>query len=294
MNEREITPLIKHCQMRGAGVDLHVAVSGEGQPVVLLHGFPECWYAWHHQIPALVASGYKVLAPDLRGYNLSEKPQLISSYSIDYLVDDVAELLRSNGSSTRAHIVGHDWGGIIAWFFAWRYPHLIDKLVIMNAPHPAVFHDQVWKTNQWMKSWYVLLFSLPLVAEWRLSRDNFKLLRQMFKNSPWRTDAFSEGDIDVLIDAIAQPDALTSALNYYRCGVRDSNIRSQASSVRTDAQTLIIWGLQDIALGMQLLEGNEKYAPNLQVERIADAGHWVQNEAPTEVNTALIRFLSQI
>ncbi len=284
--------IIKHDQVQGSGVTLHVASSGTGALVVLLHGFPECWYSWHRQIPALAEAGFKVLAPDLRGYNLSDKPRGVDSYHVSHVIDDVAEVVRAHGGE-RAHIVGHDWGGIIAWCFAARYPHLVNKLVILNAPHMGVYREIIGRSKQLLKSWYVLLFALPWIPEWRLSRKNYAAVRRMFKKMPVRPDAFSEEDIDYLVEAISRPGALTAALNYYRCGVRRRGAMQIARTAYTDAETLIIWGEQDMALGLELLEGNEKYAPNLKIHRISDAGHWVQNEAADEVNAVLVKFLSE-
>lgn len=283
-------PLI-HSRVPGSGITLHSVSCGEGPQVVLLHGFPECWYSWHHQLQALAAAGFRVTALDLRGYNLSDKPGGVSQYHVNYLVDDIAEVIRNTGTNERAHIVGHDWGGILAWIFASRYPQLTNKLVIMNAPHPGVYREQLWRSTQAFRSWYVLLFTLPQVAEWKLSANNYAAIRKMFKKMPVKENAFSDQDVDVLIGAISQPGALTAALNYYRCGVLDRSGMNMARYARTEAPTLIIWGEKDTALGIELLNGNEQFAPNLQIHRIPEAGHWVQNEAPEEVNAVLSSFL---
>ena len=150
----------------GGGVTLHVVRAGaEGPAVVLLHGFPEFWYSWRHQIDPLVDAGFSVVAPDLRGYNLSDRPREVGAYRLDHLVEDVAAVMRATGRA-RAHVVGHDWGGVIAWALAGAHPELVDKLVIMNAPHARSYVETVRRSlRQMLRSWYVLFFQLPLLPE---------------------------------------------------------------------------------------------------------------------------------
>jgi pimeloyl-ACP methyl ester carboxylesterase len=259
--------------------------------VVLLHGFPEDARTWKHQVPALVAAGFSVLVPDQRGYHRSDRPTHEGAYHIRHLVADVEAILRATERG-RAHLVGHDWGGIVAWTVAGVHPGLIDKLVIMNAPHMDIYHARVRAlSRQTLRAWYVGLFRMPWLAERILSAGNFRAVRDVFRRGPARP-AFSEPDIEGYIDALARPGALTAALRWYRDNAAADAARLMRSA-RTQAPTLVIWGEQDTALGLDLLDGLERVAPDLRIHRIPDAGHWVQNEAPEEVNRVLIDFLSK-
>ncbi len=280
----------RHERIAADGLDLHVVTAGNGPPVILLHGFPENWRSWQQQIPALVGAGFSVLAPDMRGYNLSDRPAPKNAYQLDHLVADVVALVQVTGQS-RAHIVGHDWGGIIAWAFAEKHPELVDKLVILNAPHLKIYLQKVRQPRQMFKSWYMFFFLLPRLPEIALSARNFQAIRDMFKLRPARKTAFTDTDIEQYIDALSQPGALTAALNYYRANFTMANARRFAHSPPLRMETLIIWGELDPALGIELLEGLDQVAPYCRVHRLRDASHWVQNEAPREVNQLLLDFL---
>lgn len=280
---------IRHERIKADGVDLHVAVVGQGPPVILLHGFPENWRSWRRQFAALVHAGFSVWAPDMRGYNLSERPSDREAYHLRHLIADVASVVHATGYP-RAHIGGHDWGGIVAWTFAGHNPDLIDKLVIFNAPHLAIYLEKVRQPPQMFRSWYVLFFLLPRLPERALSARNFGAVRDMFKRLPTRAGAFSDEDIDQYIRALSSPGALTAGLNYYRANLRSDGV-ALARSARIAAETLVIWGDHDPAMGPEVLDGLEKVAPRVRVHRIPDASHWVQNEAPDEVNRVLTNFL---
>jgi pimeloyl-ACP methyl ester carboxylesterase len=280
---------LRHERIKADGVELHVARGGEGPPVILLHGFPETWHSWHRQIAALADAGFSVLAPDMRGYNLSDRPAPCRAYHLRHLVADVVALVRATGHP-RAHIAGHDWGGIVAWTFAGEHPELLDKLVILNAPHPRIYFEKVRRPPQMFRSWYVLFFQLPALPEYALSARNFRAVRDMFKRYPARTGAFSDEDIEQYVEALSRPGALTAGLNYYRANLT-SDAREMACSAVSGAETLVIWGELDPALGVELLEGLDRVAPRVRVHRISDASHWVQNEAPDEVNRVLTEFL---
>jgi epoxide hydrolase 4 len=281
---------LRHVRIAGDGVDLHVVTAGKGPPVILLHGFPENWRSWRRQIPALTSAGFSVLVPDLRGYNLSGRPAEQNGYRLDHLVADVVALVHATGYP-RAHIVGHDWGGVIAWAFASQYPQLVDKLVILNAPHLKIYLKKVRYPPQMLRSWYVLFFLLPRLPELVLSARDYLAIRYMFKLGPAGEAAFSESDINEYIQALSQPGALTAALDYYRANLKMAVLRTFARVARIDLETLVIWGELDPALGIELLEGLDEVVPRLRIHRVPRSSHWVQNEAPLEVNRSLVRFL---
>ena len=280
---------IRHQRIQNDDVPLHVAVAGKGPPVILLHGFPENGHSWHRQIEPLVNAGYSAWVPNLRGYPPSGIPAQRHAYHLRHLAGDVAAIAKATGYP-RAHVVGHDWGGIIAWTFAGMQPDLLGKLVIMNAPHMHLYTEKVWRTSQMFRSLYVALFQLPVLPERLLAAGDFRVVRRMFQRMPAQKNAFGDADIARYITMLATPGALKAALDYYRENLR-SNGMALASAARTDAETLVIWGMQDPALGAVLLDGLERFAPRVHIHRIAYASHWVQNEAPEEVNKVLLDFL---
>jgi len=269
-------------------IRLHAVTAGSGPLVVLLHGFPEFWYSWRHQIPALADAGFRVIAPDLRGYNASDKPEGIRSYAIDHLVNDVAQLIERE-SQGPAFLVGHDWGGVIAWRCAALHPHLIQKLVILNAPHPAAYRRLLWHSpGQWLRSAYAGLFQLPWLPEFLLRRGDFWLIERALRR---RTSpaAFSAADIAAYKEALRVPGALTSALTYYRAAFWYSRgLFTEPQQVTTP--TVLIWGERDPYLSPQLSRNLESFASNLRVERLSNVGHWIQNEAGEVVNRLLVDF----
>lgn len=276
-------------RIAGDGLTLHTEITGEGPAVILLHGFPENADAWRHQIPALVQAGYSAWVPNLRGYPPSGISPRQRDYRLSRLVNDVAAIAAATGQE-RVNVVGHDWGGIIAFAFAGAYPALLSRLVILNAPHMRIYSDKLWRTSQLFRSAYIGLFQLPWLPEWMLSAGGFFLLRQMFKRTPARKDTFRDADIERYIAGLAQQGALKAALDYYRANMRPGALRL-AYEARIDAPLQVIWGARDPALGIFLLDGLERFAPRTRVHCIPDAGHWVQNEAPDEVNRVLTGFL---
>jgi pimeloyl-ACP methyl ester carboxylesterase len=202
-----------------ADVTLHVVTAGTGPPVVLLHGFPEHWWSWRNQIAALARAGYSVWVPDLRGYNRSTRPAAIAAYDLRRLVADVAAVVRATGAA-RAHVAGHDWGGIIAWSLAGHYPNLVDRLMILNAPHPDVYARRAWRTTQAIRSAYVPFFALPWLPDHTLRAGRFFVLRSMIRRLAVRQAAISEADMDRYLAALSEPGALRAALAYYRANFR--------------------------------------------------------------------------
>jgi len=257
---------------------------------VLLHGFPEFWYGWRHQIPALVVAGFRVLAPDMRGYNLSEKPPGVAAYAMAHLVADVVALIRHAGAE-RATVVGHDWGGMVAWGVARHAPEVLERLAVLNAPHPAAFLRLLRTPDQARRSSYMGFFQLPGLAERVLQAGNFALFERIFRNDPTRPGAFTDTDIARYKAALGQPGALTGGLNYYRAAAR-GGARRAGREIPPSLPTLLIWGEQDRHLGVPLAEESQREVPHLQLARLPQASHWVQHDAPEEVNRLLLEFLT--
>jgi epoxide hydrolase 4 len=275
----------------GAGVQLHAVLAGpqDGPLAILLHGFPECWYSWRHQIPALVQAGYRVAVPDQRGYNLSDKPVGIHAYQIDHLTADVASLMQALGHS-QVTLVGHDWGGAVAWRFAMDHGDAVDKLVIMNAPHPVAFAKALRRDSaQRRRSWYMFAFQLPWLPEALLSLAPRVTARLLLRGTAVRREAFSEDDLEVMAAALAQPGASRAMIHWYRAGFR---YRAAKKASTIEVPTLLIWAEDDMALGKALTYGLERGVPNLAIHYVSRCGHWVQNEAPAEVNKRLRAFLA--
>ena len=274
------------------GVRLHFVEQGEGPLVVLLHGFPEFWYSWRHQIPALAEAGFRVIAPDQRGYNTSEKPPGVLSYRIEHLVDDVAALIEHAGES-RAVVVGHDWGGAVAWAIAMLRPEVVEKLVVLNAPHPGALQREFRRLRQLARSWYVFFFQLPWLPEAAIRFGGYRVLDRGMRRETTRPGAFSDEDIAAYKNALAQPGALTAAINYYRAAVRRNPFDSARMLRPIDVPALLIWGERDPYLGIELTEGLERWVPGVRVERIPEASHWVQVDAAERVNELMIEFLRE-
>ncbi len=271
------------------GLFLHTLIAGpaDGPLAVLLHGFPEHWVSWRKQIPALAQAGYRVIVPDQRGYNRSSKPWGIRPYRLDALTKDVAGLIHKCGRET-AVIIAHDWGGGVAWQFAADYPHMTDKLIVMNAPHPKAMGREFRKGwEQRLKSWYMLFFQLPLLPELIFTLNPRQTARQSFQQMTLQPDAFSSDEVEMMAVAMSQPRAITSMINWYRAvRYRPAN---KASLIA--APTLLIWGEQDFALSKSLTYDLEKWVPHIQRHYIPNSNHWVQNEAAEEVNSAMLAFL---
>ena len=275
------------------GLRLHCVEAGTGPLVVLLHGFPEFWYAWRHQIPALADAGYRVVAPDLRGYNTSDKPSRVRDYRPRVLVQDVADLIVALGAGSAA-VAGHDWGGGLAWLLAMQHPKRVERLVLLNAPHPVRFLKGLRSPRQLRRSWYILAFQLPWLPERLVAARDFQALRWIFRHQPTRPGAFTAQDIDRYVAAAAQPGALRAAINYYRAAFRANPLAQAHGLRRVDIPTLIIWGDQDRSLGRELAEPDRAWVPDVRVERIAEASHWVQADDPEQVNQLMVDFLEPI
>ena len=275
----------QHGEIMTNGIRMHYVTQGSGPLVVLLHGFPEFWYSWRYQIPFLAEHGYTVVAPDLRGYNDSDKPR--TGYDVATLIRDIEGLVTGLGQE-KAIIVGHDWGGVLAWAFAAAYPQMTERLIVMNAPHPAAMMREFRTLKQLRKSWYIFFFQLPWLPEYVLLRNNANEVGRMLRGAALQKYVFPRDVTAKFQQAMSKPGAMTAALNYYRQLFR----RLPGSSrVIISAPTLLIWGEHDIALGIELTTGLEQWVGNLEIKRIPDSGHWVQQEQPDKVNQFMLDFL---
>ncbi len=283
---------VEHHEAQLPEVRLHYAAMGpeDGPLVVLLHGFPEFWYSWRHQMGPLADAGYRVVAPDMRGYNISEKPAGVAAYGTSKLTGDVAALIRHLGHE-RAVVGGHDWGAAVAWLFAQEYPELLAKLVIMNVPHPVAFRSRFFQEWQFLKSWYMLAFQIPWMVEFVSQITGFYIFRQVFRNDPVNPDAFSEEDVLRYMEALQQPGALSAGINYYRAFVRDLLMGRSPKPRIIEQPVLVLWGERDAYLGLHLAEPPAKWVPDFRLVRFPDASHWVQVDVADQVNASMLDFL---
>ncbi len=274
-------------------VSLAVQEAGEGDTVVLLHGFPELSHCWRHQLPALAAAGYRAVAPDLRGYGASDAPEGVDAYAMPRLAADIAGLIAALGEE-RVHLVGHDWGGSIAWALAARAPQLVRSLTILNSPHPVASAECRQIPEQQQKSWYMLLFQFPGIAEEWLARDDFANLRRFVFDTA-APGTFPPADQAVYCDALRRDGRLTAALNYYRANIPPENwLKPPPDLPPIEVPTTIIWAEADAYMSGLLLERSiEKVAGPLHVERLPGVGHWLQQEEPERVTALLLAALER-
>lgn len=273
--------------------------TGDAPLVVFLHGFPEHWYAWHHQLDRFAAAGYQVIAPDLRGYNRSDQPDGVSSYRPAELVADIRGLIAAQGAPTAA-VVGHDWGGLVGWELAIRDPEVVRQLAVLNAPHPDRYRQQLSRSpEQLLRSWYVFVAQLPWVPERLLWAGRDQLVDSLGEGAV-DPDAFSEETKDRYRRAIERAGSLAGPLNYYRAMARET-VRLEARSLlpgqsgrdgTVSVPTLVCWGLDDPALDPALLNGLDRWVPECRIRRLSETSHWPQLERPQRVTTELLDFLA--
>ncbi|MEF8812417.1 MAG: alpha/beta hydrolase [Halovenus sp.] len=299
----------RHETARVNGVDLHYVTveppanavdnpTGTPPVAVLLHGFPEHWYAWRHQLSPLAAAGHRVVAPDMRGYNRSSAPDSVDSYGMADLVGDVRGLV-GHLKAPAVDLVGHDWGGLVAWETAIREPELVRRLAVLNAPHPAVYRRALRRSpDQLLRSWYVFLVQVPWLPERLLAAGEFRAVASMLGDTV-DPDAFTPAEIRRYREAMARTESVSGPLNYYRAIARDT-LRADLRALlpggsrrdeTVDAPTLVVWGEQDRALSVDLLGGLDRWVPDLTVRRLPAASHWVQADAPERVTDELRAFL---
>jgi pimeloyl-ACP methyl ester carboxylesterase len=270
-------------------VQLHYVEAGDGPLVVLLHGFPEFWYGWRLQIQALAAAGFRVVVPDMRGYNLSSRPKGVDSYGIEKLAGDVRDLVHERGAQS-ALLAGHDWGGSVAWATAMNHPEIVDRLAILNAAHPRKLSEGLHHPGQLRKSWYFFFFALPDLPDAIVHANDWHFFRHFLHDA---RPAYTAEEMDRYIEAWSQPGAATGMINYYRSSVRTPAKKAEAAIHPIKAPTLVIWGQRDAYLGQELAEPEHDDVPGLErVERLSEASHWVHHDDAERVNQLLTNFFA--
>lgn len=272
------------------GLRFHYVTAGpeDGRPILLLHGFPEFWFGWRHQIPALATAGYRLIVPDQRGYNLSATPAGIRNYDLDLLAADMLALIDQLGYE-KVYLVGHDWGAAVAWWLVIHHPERFHKLAILNVPHPRVMARNLrGNLRQLLKSWYMFFFQIPWLPEFLLGLGDSEGLASLLRRSG-RPGTFSAEDIEGYRAAWRQPGALSGMLNWYRALFRRA--RRPMPKGKIMMPVLILWGEQDVALSAEMAEQSLAYCADGSLELFPDATHWVQHDAAAAVNRHLIDFL---
>ncbi len=276
-----------HALIKTNGVNLHVVQAGpeDGPLVILLHGFPEFWYGWRKQIDFLAEQGYRVWAPDQRGYNISEKPNGIAAYNLNELSADVIGLIDAAGRET-AILVGHDWGAAVAWWTACKYPQRLSKLVILNVPHQNVFRKTVLNDReQTMRSWYMGFFQIPFIPETLMGVMSEAFARGMQSSS--KPGAFTDEDMIEYKKAWAQPGALKSMINWYRSIIQQP---PKSPDPRVKVPTLILWGKKDAYLKWEMAQASVELCDNGKLIYFDNATHWIAHEEPDRVNQLMLEF----
>lgn len=281
---------MKHERIKTNGIHLHVVTDGpeKGPLVLMLHGFPEFWYSWRNQIPFFAERGFRVWAPDQRGYNESDKPEGVAAYNIDELAKDVLGLMDAAGRE-KVYLVGHDWGAAVAWWVAMRYPERLHKLAVLNVPHPVVMERTLRSSfKQLRKSWYIFFFQIPFLPELGFKRRDGRVMAGLLRKTS-RRGSFSEEDLQKYREAWAKPGATTAMLNWYRAFFRARP--SIPTNIRITVPTLLIWGARDLALGREMTQPSIDLCDDGKLVILEDATHWVQHDEPARVNQLLGDFL---
>lgn len=283
---------MEHSYVQTNGITLHTVTAGpeDGPLVLLLHGFPEFWHGWQKQIGPLAEKGYRVVVPDLRGYNLSDKPQGIENYTLNLLRDDVTGLIDHFGRQS-ATVIGHDWGGAVAWYLAATKPQYVDKLIAVNIPHPkAMMRVMAKNPLQWVKSSYIAFFQLPELPEKTLAAEYFKTMVGSLVSTS-NPGTFSEEELGMYKEAWAQPGALTAMLNWYRA-IREGNI-TQVPDHKISVPVRIIWGLGDQFLSSLLAKESLDFCEDGNLVFVGEATHWIHHEQPYILNLLIDQFLTE-
>ncbi len=282
---------MEHRSIDTNGIRLHAVTAGDpDRPLsLLLHGFPELWYAWRRYLPILAEAGLFAVAPDQRGFNLSDKPRPVSAYALDVLADDVIGMMDALGKKTAA-LAGHDWGAAVAWWTAMRHPDRVSRLAVINVPHPLVMRSFLFThPSQMAKSWYMFFFQLPLLPELAFSRSEGRAVyRRVVKTA--RPGAFRPEDEAVYLEAWRQPGAVRAMLNWYRAAFREL-LPPAIRSPEIKPDTLIVWGKQDELLDVRLAEASTQLCRSVRTEYFDQATHWVHHEEVDAVSRLLVEHL---
>lgn len=262
---------------------------GEGDAVALfLHGFPESRWSWRHQLPLLAGLGWRAVAPDMRGYGHSSRPKGVDAYKVENLVEDVAGMFEALGARRRL-LIAHDWGALVAWVFAIQRRLPLDGLVIMNVPHPGTLARARFNVRQWMRSWYIGFFQLPGVPEAVLTANGGRAVVRAFRDSAVDKSRFSDADVEPFRRNVLIPGAARAMVNYYRANF--PGIGRYGSGPRIEVPTLMVWGEEDIAIGIEFTQNYEPFVADLTLNRLPNVSHWVQQEAPEAVNGHIAAWL---
>jgi epoxide hydrolase 4 len=276
------------------GIALHVVLAGpaSGKPLVFLHGFPEFWFGWRHQIDHFASSGYRVIVPDQRGYSLSDKPPGIASYSIELLARDILGIL-DTVTDSKAFVVGHDWGAAVTWYLAARYSERVSRTAMLSVPHPRIFIKNLMrKPSQLWRSWYVLLFQIPWLPELVLRKRDWALLVRALRETSL-PGVFSDADLERYKESWSRKGALTAMLNWYRAALlHPSNFAVDPEASRVKVPALLIWGKNDQFVCEAMAGESLQYCDDGRLAVIDTATHWVQHEEPARVNALLSRFFA--
>jgi pimeloyl-ACP methyl ester carboxylesterase len=284
----DLDDIVTHRTVDAGGLRMHVVEAGAGPAVVLLHGFPEMWWSWRHQIRPLAEAGFRVIVPDQRGYNDTDKQ---GPYDLDTLAGDICRLVEAVDAGPKVRLVGHDWGGAVTWHLASTRPEIVERAAVLNCPHPVMMKKGFTKLSQLKRSWYMFAFQLPGLAERYITRDG-NLLRMLRANAVDRTNT-GDDELEPFVENIQKPGALTAMLGWYRAMPGFALSKQRRKLGKISAETMLLWGMRDSALGYDdLVPGTERFAPNLKIVPVEEAGHFVQSDRPVPVNQALIDFLT--
>jgi pimeloyl-ACP methyl ester carboxylesterase len=285
---------VQFIRVAANGINFEVATMGAGDRLALcLHGFPEHAYSWRYQMPLLARLGYRVWAPNLRGYGNTDSPREVAAYKTRTLVEDVACLIQA-AKPRETLLLAHDWGGALAWLLAMERPQLIDRLVVLNLPHPACFMRELRRPAQLLRSWYIFFFLLPWLPESLLRRGNGRAAAELIRRTSRDPARFPDDILEIYRANAARPGGLTAMLNWYRAAFRGGKIRRysgrNASIIRVP--TLFLWGDADVALSLRTTRGTEQYVSDLTLRVLPGVSHWIQQEAPEAVNAMLEAWLN--
>ncbi len=288
----DMSDVYEHQFVKTNGITLHVVMAGpkDGSPIILLHGFPEFWFGWRNQIPFLAQQGFRVIVPDQRGYNLSDKPKGISAYHIDNLAGDIVGVMDALGYES-VYLAGHDWGAAVAWWLAAYHPNRLRKLVIMNVPFPTILGDEFRRSNseQLRKSWYIFSFQIPVLAERMFNKMNEGNGRNVLLASS-KKGTFSPEDLAIYERAWARPGVVTGMLNWYRAAFRYLFFAKTPKPGSIQVPTLMLWGEKDKALGKEMAQPSIDLCADGELIFFPEATHWLQHDEAEAVNQQLARF----